>query len=226
MNASVHYVDEGSGKTLVLLHGNGESSDYLKEQIDAFKKRFRIIAPDTRGHGLSPRGNTPFTLDQFVADLEELLDGLGIRKVHILGFSDGANIAMLFAMKQPERIRSLVLAGGNIFPEGLEDSVRAQDAIDLAEAVQQGDTSREEMLRLMTDEPQIKPVDLGCICAPALVMAGTQDMVKEEHTRLIAASIPNAQLRFIEGNHFAIYENPKAFNRIVESFYAQIEQQV
>lgn len=219
MKSRLSFIDEGCGETLVLLHGNGESSEHLRAQIDAFKTDFRVIAPDTRGHGRSPRGNAPFTLEQFAIDLDGLFDELNISHAHILGFSDGANIAMLFALEFPERVLSLVLAGANLCPEGLKDNVRAQDKIDLAKALQSGDIRRIEMLRLMTDEPHINPAALTQIAVPTLIIAGTRDMIKEEHTRLIAESIPGAQLRFIEGTHFVVYEDPDTFNQAIEEFY-------
>lgn len=96
MDIKLYYSEHGSGEPLILLHGNGEDSGYFKEQIRFFSKHFRVIAVDTRGHGRSPRGNAPFTLTQFAEDLRCFMLEMGIKKAHILGFSDGANIAMLF----------------------------------------------------------------------------------------------------------------------------------
>ena len=61
MDIELYYQEAGSGDALILLHGNGEDSSYFKHQIDYFQDRYRVIAPDTRGHGKSPRGNAPFT---------------------------------------------------------------------------------------------------------------------------------------------------------------------
>jgi len=219
MDIELHYTQRGSGEPLVLLHGNGEDSTYFEHQVGFLAKRFRVIAPDTRGHGKTPRGAAPFTLEQFACDLREFLDGLDIGAAHLLGFSDGANIAMLFALAHPGRVKSLVLNGGNLFPEGLEPDVRAEDARAFAEAQAAGDTRALELLRLMMDEPHIRPEQLAGICVPTLVVAGTHDMILEEHTRLIAASIPGARLAFVEGDHFVAAGNPDAFNRALGGFY-------
>ena len=63
-------VEAGEGFPLVLLHGNGEDHTYFKRQMEPFSQRFRVIAVDTRGHGESPRGTAPFTLEQFAEDSE------------------------------------------------------------------------------------------------------------------------------------------------------------
>ena len=76
MEFQLYYTEQGQGTPFVLLHGNGESSDYFSHQIEHFSKTYRVIAVDTRGHGKSPRGDAPFTLAQFVEDLKQLLDYL------------------------------------------------------------------------------------------------------------------------------------------------------
>ena len=96
MEFQLYYTEQGQGTPFVLLHGNGESSDYFSHQIEHFSKTYRVIAVDTRGHGKSPRGDAPFTLAQFVEDLKQLLDYLELKKIILLGFSDGGNIAMMF----------------------------------------------------------------------------------------------------------------------------------
>ena len=74
------------------------------------------------------------------------------------------------------------------------------------------------MLGLMVNDPDVKPAELAQIQAKTLVIAGTKDMIKEEHTRLIAGHIPDAQLVFLEGDHFVANKCPDAFNRAVLSF--------
>ncbi|MDE7359343.1 MAG: alpha/beta hydrolase, partial [Lachnospiraceae bacterium] len=94
MDISLYYQENGEGEPLFLLHGNGEDGTYFANQISLFSGRYRVIAVDTRGHGKSPRGTAPFTMEQFAVDLKELMDKLQIQNAVILGFSDGANIAM------------------------------------------------------------------------------------------------------------------------------------
>ena len=221
MNIQLHYTEHGSGEPLVLLHGNGEDSSYFEHQIAFFQDRYRVIAVDTRGHGKSPRGTAPLTLNQFADDLSAFMDELDIASAHILGFSDGANVAMLFALAHPTRVKSLVLNGGNLFPEGLTEQTRREIDEEYEQAVSANDENLLELLRLMIDEPHIDPAQLSELNKPTLVVAGTDDMIEETHTCLIAESIPNAQLAIIEGTHFVAFENSDAFNRVVSEFLSK-----
>lgn len=99
MDIKLNYIEKGEGTPLVLLHGNGGSLECFKSQIEYFSKKYRVIALDTRGHGKSPRGDKPFTIKQFADDLKDFLDDLGIKRAILLGFSDGGNIALTFALK-------------------------------------------------------------------------------------------------------------------------------
>lgn len=219
MDIKLHFIEKGSGYPLILLHGNGENSGYFEHQTEFFSDRYRVIAVDTRGHGQSPRGTADFTITQFAEDLHDLLDELSIDHANILGFSDGANIALTFAMKYPEYVNKLILNGGNLFPSGMKLSVYFPILIGyyLTKPFPKK-RSDHELLALMVDEPHIDPKALHSLNIPTLVIAGTHDMIKEKHTRLIAESIPSAQLKIIEGTHFIAHDSPDEFNRAVEEF--------
>ena len=220
----VHYFEEkGQGEPLILLHGNGEDVTYFVYQIDEFAKHFHVYALDTRGHGGTPRGEAPFTIRQFADDLLGFMDAHGIVKANILGFSDGGNIAMIFAMKHPERVDRLILDGANLDTKGVKRSIQWQIELGYWFAKQfarKSESARKsaEMLGLMVNDPNVPPAELSAIRAKTLVIAGTNDMIKEAHTRLIADSIPDARLVFIEGDHFVANKNPEAFNRAVLEF--------
>lgn len=221
----LYYVKSGRGEPLILLHGNGEDHTYFKGQIPALSERFTVYAVDTRGHGKSPRGRKPFTLNQFSVDLEAFLDERGVSRAHILGFSDGANIALLFALRCPERVRSLVLNSGNLDPSGLVPELTDELNERLAD-MEGKDTPyirRERaLIRLMTDEPHIAPEMLSSVTVPTLVIAGDHDLIYTEHTRLIYESLPYASLVILPGSHGVAEESPEAFNAALLSFYNEI----
>lgn len=223
MDIQLHYIYQGQGQPMVLLHGNGEDSSYFVHQIAHFSKSYRVIAIDTRGHGQSPRGEKPFAIKQFAEDLTDFLDARNIAKAVILGFSDGGNIAMEFALKYPERVEKLILNGANLFPSGVKPLYQWPIEVGYRIAKLFSNKSEKakqnvEMLGLMVNEPHIDPSELARLTMPVLVVAGTKDMIKESHTRLIYKSLPNAQLAIVEGDHFVANKNAKAFNKVVTAF--------
>lgn len=223
MEIKHHHIEQGEGFPLILLHGNGEDLSYFEHQMEPFAKHFRVIAIDTRGHGQTPRGNAPFTIRQFAEDLLGFMDQQSIEKAHILGFSDGGNIAMVFAMAHPERVEKLILDGANLDAAGVKRSIQIPIEIGYRIAKIFAGKSPEakenaELLGLMVNDPNVKPEELAKIQCPTLVIAGSKDMIKEEHTRLIAQSIPGAEMAILPGNHFVANKNPDAFNEAVLRF--------
>lgn len=219
----LHYIEQGKGQPLILLHGNGEDSSYFEHQIPYFARNYHVIAVDTRGHGQSPRGDKPFTIKQFAEDLNDFMDKKGIKNGNILGFSDGGNIALEFALQHPERVEKLVLNGANLFPSGVKPRyqwpiVCGYHIAKLFSKKDEKAMHNAELLALMVNEPHIAPSELAVLTMPVLVIAGTKDMIKESHTRLIYKSLPNAQLEFVKGDHFVANKNPLGFNQVVETF--------
>lgn len=227
MDIALYYQEKGNGEPFIFLHGNGGDGSYFKSQIDYFSDRYRVIALDTRGHGKSPRGTKPFTIEQFSCDLHDFMEGLGISKAVILGFSDGANIAMKFAIKYPDKVKALILNGGNLNSEGVKRTTQIPIEIGykIAKrfAAKSPDAKRNaELLGLMVNEPDIRRTELSKITAPTLVICGRKDMIKESHTKEIAENIPDAKLQIIKGNHFIANKRYAAFNKEVEDFLQTI----
>lgn len=223
MDISLHYLEKGQGKPLILLHGNGEDNSYFVYQVAYFSRFYRVIAIDTRGHGQSPRGTAPFSIQQFAEDLRGFLDQHEIPKAHILGFSDGGNIALTFALRYPERVDRLILNGANLFPAGVKPTVQLPIVLGYHAAslfATRSPKAKENaaLLGLMVKEPNIRPEELNGLTVPTLVIAGTKDMIRESHTRLIARSLPNARLVLLPGDHFIANKEPAVFNRAVRNF--------
>ena len=223
MDIEHYYIEKGQGEPLILLHGNGENCDYFAGQIDEFAQYYHVYALDTRGHGKTPRGDTPFTIRQFADDLLAFMDAHDIDKAHILGFSDGGNIAMIFAMKYPERVLRLILNGANLDAKGVKPSIQIPIEIGYRFAKMFAKKSAEarlhaETLGLMVNDPNVRPEELSAITAKTLVIAGTKDMIKESQTRLIACNIRDSQLVILKGDHFIANKHPEAFNQAVLAF--------
>ncbi|NCB52988.1 MAG: alpha/beta hydrolase [Clostridia bacterium] len=223
MDIELHYEGRGAGDALVLLHGNGESADYFSRQLNYFAADYRVIAVDTRGHGGSPRGAAPFTLSQFADDLKAFLDGLGLGRVNLLGFSDGGNIALIFALRYPRYVDKLILDGANLNPRGVKrryqiPTVIAWAAMSASAVFSRKAIRKKELLELMVREPHISPDSLCKLRMPVLVIAGDRDMIKTAHTQAIAGGIQGAVLRIIPGDHFIAAKESAAFNKEVAVF--------
>lgn len=223
MDIKHHYLEKGTGETIIFLHGNGEDCTYFQNQMDVFAEKYHVYAIDTRGHGKTPRGDKPFTIRQFADDLLDFMNDHQIEKAHLLGFSDGGNIAMIFAMKYPERVNRLILNGANLDGKGVKSSVQIPIEIGYRIARYFSKKSEKaklnmEMLGLMVNDPNIKQEELSSIQAKTLVIAGTRDMIRKSHTELIAQCIPDSQLVFIIGDHFIANKNPDDFNSAVLTF--------
>lgn len=223
MDIDLFYREKGQGFPLLLLHGNGEDGTYFSHQMDYFSKSYRVIALDTRGHGQSPRGTAAFSIGQFAEDLFDWMNAQEIEKAIVLGFSDGANIATRFALRHPDRVSRLILNGGNLNAKGVKPSVQLPITLGyhLARFFAKWSPNaqkKRELLGLMVNDPNILPRELAGLTMPTLVIAGTRDMIREDHTKLIAASIPRGQPRLIPGTHFIANQEHAAFNAAVEDF--------
>ena len=238
MDVKLNYEEKGTGFPLIMLHGNGENLSYFKKQVDFFSREYRVITVDTRGHGKTPRGNKPFTIEQLAEDLYFFMEEQHIDKAHILGFSDGGNIAVAFALSHPEKVEKLILSGANLYPYGLKrnflvfstvtykviccmEKIKYHQSSDTSGELRQSENRparKKELLSLMINDPHIEPAQLAEICSPTLVIAGTHDIIKHEHTELIAANIPGSKLVFIKGGHSLAMLKPKEFNEVVYDF--------
>lgn len=212
------YRERGSGKPLILLHGNGEDGTYFANQLETLAEEHRVIAVDTRGHGTSPRGTAPFTITRFAEDLNSFMLMKGIEKADILGFSDGGNVALKFAIMFPDRVDVLIADGANLYPAGVKKTVQIPVELAYFGARALGLKRKAEVLGLMVNDPFISLEELSAIRARTMIIAGTRDMIKREHTEVIAGSIPGAKLVFIDGDHFVARKKPRIFNEEVKKF--------
>jgi pimeloyl-ACP methyl ester carboxylesterase len=114
---AIHYRAEGSGAPLILQHGFTDSSEswYELGYVDALKPKYRLILPDTRGHGQSDKPHDPlaYTPTNFAADIAAVLDDIGIQKSCYWGYSQGGWIAFALARYTAYRIAGFVIGGAS-----------------------------------------------------------------------------------------------------------------
>ena len=121
--AEIYYEQYGSGTPLLILHGNSQSLAVFYPFLRTFLPDFQVILMDSRGHGRSRLSvHTAlhgFSTEDMADDVIALLNHLHLSSVHLLGFSDGANIGLEIACKYPERLKTLICISANASPDGL-----------------------------------------------------------------------------------------------------------
>lgn len=221
--ALIHWEERGEGKPLILLHGNGEDMTVFSAQAEEFSKHFRVITIDSRGHGKSSSVGGKLSLYDMADDIPAVMKAAGVEKAHILGFSDGGNVALIFAIKYPRMVDKLILSGANSDPGGIRMKYAlpmwfSQLGATICTPFSKKACKKKELLDLMVLEPKLKKQDLQRIGAKTLITAGEHDMITRSHTEFLNRSIPNSELRWFPGGHFTPFKRPEEYNRAVLEF--------
>ena len=183
----LYYQVGGTGDALLMLHGNGESSDIFAKQFPFFKKHFTVYALDTRGHGRSDLGVERLTFKQIAEDILALLEKERIQRVHVLGFSNGGNLGLYLAAHYPERIASLIAMGANYEADGLTDACNEETLERYEELLALPDTDPDKIQRLCIHNLMLEELDLSAealrsIQAPTMLLAGEFDLIRDHQT--------------------------------------------
>jgi pimeloyl-ACP methyl ester carboxylesterase len=242
---AVAFHAEGAGPPLVLLHGASSSGrEDFAAQLPRFSRSFRCYVPDARGHaGTRWDPAAGLRYDDLVVDLDAFADACDLGSFHLLGFSMGAATALLYAMRRPERLRTLILAGTS--PESeprtrvirhLADVARieAQDpawAAALArrhDPVQGAGAWRRLMpaiIEMVEHQPAISAADLRRAEVPTLVVVGDRDpFVPVTQAWQLSRQLPDARLAVIPGaGHEAMARQPAVFNEACAAFWRSAE---
>ncbi len=192
----LYYEVHGSGRPLIMLHGNGEDHSIFYESMVLLRKHFTVYTVDSRNHGHSGRSEE-LHYEDMAQDMIGFMDALDLKDVVFYGFSDGGIIGLLAAMKT-DRIGMLITSGANMTPKGV--------ALPLQLFVKGMYTvTKDPKMYLMMAEPNITPEDLAKITVPTVVIAGEKDLITEEETSRLAEAIPGARKRIIPGEGHGSY---------------------
>jgi len=210
--------DAGTGEPVIFIHGLACGKRMWFHQMRALRGRYRVIAYDQRGHGLTdaPADPKDYSPSQLVRDLAGLLDALGIARASIVGFSLGGGPALGLAVSAPHRVCRLVLADVGA---GADDMWKSQWLARrwtgfLRHILTEILAKRKSLFRMTTV--------LRAVQVPALIMVGRHDNVCRVSAHLLADTIPNATLELIDNaGHMAPLENPGLFTARLESFLAR-----
>jgi pimeloyl-ACP methyl ester carboxylesterase len=194
---NIFYEKYGQGEPLILLHGNGESHKIFDKAIEILKEHFTIYALDTRGHGQSEK-ISEVHYSEMVEDVHAFIEALDIKKPILYGFSDGGIIGLYLAAQYPSLLSKLIISGANTTPTGIRNGW-----LKLFRIIYW--VTRDPNFKMMLEEPNISDKILQKIKIPTIVLAGSKDMIKKEHTEYIACNIPNSSLSILDGESHGSY---------------------
>jgi len=234
----IYYETSGEGEPLLLLHGGFGTVEDFVSQTPELAKRFKVVAFERPGHGRSADNGEPFTFNTMTDRTVDFMDSLGLKATNLVGWSDGAALALMVAIARPDLAKRIVSIGGFFNTGNL--SAHDKDWLKYAtpesfrkaapEVVKRYDEFApdgpahfpivfEKTVRMWLNEPDIQKEELAKISAPTLVMAGDREAIPTEHTLELFRSIKGAQLCIVPGStHFLLSENPTAANRAILEF--------
>ncbi|NHO33404.1 bifunctional 3-oxoadipate enol-lactonase/4-carboxymuconolactone decarboxylase PcaDC [Acetobacter fallax] len=249
LNVNVRIDGPPGAPVLLLLHSLGTSSDIWDGLIGGLSRRYRVIRPDMRGHGLTSVSPGPYTIEGLAGDAFALMDALSIEHAHVAGVSIGGLIAQSMALSGPERVLSLTLIDtAAVFPTSSSwneraATVRSGGLLDMGDAVMSRwvtpacmDMPAALGLRqifLRTDPEGYAAAcealaqcdlskDIGNIRQPTLVLVGEDDpSTPVSVARDLAGTIPSARMTVIpQASHIPTVEQPEAIAEALLTFLA------
>lgn len=231
-----YYEAQGSGDALVMLHGGFATVNTFAGFTPLFGNRYRVFSPERRGHGRMPDVDGPITYEIMAEDTIAFIDALGIGPAHVVGWSDGANVGMITAMRRPDLVRKLVLigtavniGGGKPWAQAMSEHMTIEHLppalIDEYAALSPDGREHfpvvfDKLAAAIVKTPETL-ADLGRISAPTLVMAGDDDLVTVEHLEAMRAAVQDGQLAIVPGtSHTLPLEKPDLVARLIVEFLA------
>jgi pimeloyl-ACP methyl ester carboxylesterase len=219
----------GKGQPLLLIHGNGGSISHFVHQIPYFSKKFRVIIADSRAQGKSTDQSDSLSYEMMADDYAALLDALRLDSVYVVGWSDGGINGLLLAIRHPDKVKKLAVTGANLWPDTSAvftdvEQLVMPDYLALRDKTEKNEQEKAgwKLTRLLIEEPHIPITDLNKIGVPTLVIGGDHDVIRPEHTVLIARSIPRSYLWILpRSGHSTPIIYKEEFNKKVEAFFSK-----
>ena len=229
----LYYELHGRGAPLLLIHGGAGNGMQFSKQLPAFSPRYRCIVPDCCAQGRTTDRPGPLTYHAMAEDMIALLDHLHVKRVDIMGWSDGGDIGLDMAIHHPDRVSHLVTFGANFKPDGLNPQDVEWNETATAESFGSGmregwtrlnpqpehfEEAMNKIIAMWRSLPKWSLADLRLIRAKTLICAGDHDLVRPEHTADLAAAIPGAEMWIVpDASHSAMIERAEVVNpRVLE----------
>jgi pimeloyl-ACP methyl ester carboxylesterase len=219
----------GTGKPLLIIHGNGGSISDFVNQIPYFSKKYKVIIADSRAQGASTDLADSLSYEMMADDYAALLDQMKIDSAYVIGWSDGGINGLLLAIRHPEKVKKLAITGANLWPDttAVYSDVEQMVLPTYTTLKAKSDKNAQEkagwkLMRLLVEEPHIPLTDLQKIAVPTLVIGGDHDVIKPEHTMLIAHAIPQSYLWILPNSGHStpiVYKDD--FNKTIDNFFTK-----
>jgi len=231
--ARIWYSTYGTGEPVILLHGGLGNAGNWGNQVPALvESGRRVILIDSRGHGRSTRDSRPYTYELMASDVLAVMDSLNVQRAAVVGWSDGACIALILAMQMPARITRVFFFACNMDPSGTKEiawpnpvidrclSRHRKDYASLSATPDQFDDFFAAIGLMMKTEPNYTAAQLAQIRVPVSVAISERDeFIRKEHIEYLARTIPGAQLILLQDvTHFAPLQRPDSFNSVLQTF--------
>jgi len=234
----IRYMAAGDGPALVHLHGAGGLR--LTPGHDLLRRRFRVIAFEMPGFGLSAENSRTRDMPEMASTMAQAIDALGLDAVNLIGTSLGGKTALWLALQQPQRVRALVLeAPAAICPEGTEPPSGSPE-----EMARRLYAHPERVAPIPTPDPAVRAQtarlvgrlrgpdrdadlekQLRSLATPTLVLFGTLDrVIPPQMGRIYKELMPNCHLVFVyDAGHAISTDRPEAFVEVVNDFVERRE---
>lgn len=221
----------GAGETVILLHGGSGDGRDFEGNLAGLSESFRVVAADRRGHGRTPDHDGPLSQHQMADDTVALIESLEVGRVRLVGYSDGAVVALLAALRRPDLVERLVLISGVFERDGWMmsgDHDRA-DPVPAELAERYGQVSPDGLHHLpvlaiklasMEDEELgVTAEQLAELDVRTLVMAADDDIVHTEHTVALFRALRAGELAIVPGtSHDLLHDKPGLTTKLVTDF--------
>jgi pimeloyl-ACP methyl ester carboxylesterase len=208
--------DDPTRSPVVLIHGSTiDGRTDWAEVTPALAEHYKVLVPDCRGHGHSNNPDKTYSFRELASDAAALIRALGYEKGHVIGHSNGGNVALVTLIEHPDVVHTCVLQAANAYvtqylverePELFDPARVAREAPEwMNEMIAlhgevNGKAYWRDLLRMTVketiSEPDYTPEDLARVRKPVLVIMGAQDAVNapDRHAQFLAENIPNAEL--------------------------------